>query len=55
MLFERQVPFRYDWEHVITPVVDYPRSRPDMDHRRIALNGSSMGSADPQSGGLRLA
>ncbi len=43
MLFERQVPFRYDWENVITPVVDYLRSRPDVDPGRIALNGSSLG------------
>jgi hypothetical protein len=43
MLFERQVPFRYDWEHVITPVVDYLRCRPDVDPGRIVLNGSSLG------------
>ena len=43
MLFERQVPFRYDWENVITPIVDYLRSRPDVDPGRIALNGSSLG------------
>jgi dienelactone hydrolase len=43
MLFERQVPFRYDWENVITPVVDYLRSRPDVDPARIALGGSSLG------------
>ena len=43
MLFERQVPFRPDWENVITPVVDYLRSRPDVDRARIALSGWSMG------------
>jgi dienelactone hydrolase len=43
MLFERQVPFRHDWENVITPVVDYLRSRPDVDPARIALSGSSLG------------
>jgi dienelactone hydrolase len=43
MLFERQVPFRYDWENVITPVVDYLLSRPEVDPRRIILNGSSLG------------
>jgi Acetyl xylan esterase (AXE1) len=43
MLFERQIPFRYDWENVITPVVDYLRSRPDVDPARIILNGSSLG------------
>jgi Acetyl xylan esterase (AXE1) len=44
MLFERQVPFRPDWENVITPVVDYLRSRPDVDHSRIALSGWSLGA-----------
>ncbi|HTU75664.1 MAG TPA: acetylxylan esterase [Trebonia sp.] len=43
MLFERQVPFRYDWESAITPIVDYLRSRPDVDPGRIVLNGSSLG------------
>ena len=43
MLFERQVPFRPDWENVITPVVDYLRSRPEVDPARIALSGLSMG------------
>jgi hypothetical protein len=43
MLFQRQVPFRPDWENVITPVVDYLRSRRDVDHSRIALSGSSLG------------
>jgi dienelactone hydrolase len=43
MLFERQIPFRPDWENVITPVVDYLRSRPDVDPSRIVLNGSSLG------------
>ena len=44
MLFERQVPFRPDWENVITPVVDYLRSRPDVDPARIALSGWSLGA-----------
>jgi Esterase FrsA-like len=43
MLFERQIFFRPDWENVITPVVDYLRSRPEVDHSRIALSGLSMG------------
>jgi hypothetical protein len=43
MLFERQVPFRPDWENVITPVVDYLLSRPDVDPGRVALTGWSMG------------
>lgn len=43
MLFERQVPFRHDWENVVTPVVDYLRSRPDVDPDRMVLTGSSLG------------
>ena len=43
MLFQRQIPFRPDWEKVITPVVDYLRSRPDVDPSRIVLSGSSLG------------
>ncbi|MGY1670794.1 alpha/beta hydrolase family protein [Geodermatophilus sp. SYSU D00710] len=43
MLFERQVPFRYDWEAVITPVVDYLSARPDVDPERITLHGVSQG------------
>jgi dienelactone hydrolase len=43
MLFQRQIPFRPDWENVITPIADYLRSRPDVDSSRIALIGSSLG------------
>jgi hypothetical protein len=43
MLFERGVPFRHDWEHVITPVVDFLLARPDVDPARIALYGISQG------------
>jgi hypothetical protein len=42
MLFQRQVPYRADWEKVIIPVVDYLRSRPEVDQDRIALLGLSM-------------
>jgi hypothetical protein len=41
MLFERNVPFRPDWEQVITPVVDYLLTRADVDPDRIALYGIS--------------
>ena len=40
---EQMVPFRHDWEHVVTPVVDYLFSRPEVDKSRIALMGISMG------------
>lgn len=41
MLFERGVPFRPDWEEVITPVVDFLLQRPEVDRARIALYGMS--------------
>jgi len=45
MLFERQVPFRPDWERVVTPVVDYLAARPDVDAARIGIIGWSLGGA----------
>ena len=41
-LFVRNIPFRYDWEKVVTPVVDYLLGRPEVDASRIALTGWSM-------------
>ncbi|GAA1862888.1 alpha/beta hydrolase [Pseudonocardia ailaonensis] len=41
MLFERGVPFRYDWEKVLTPVVDRLLARPDVDAERLAVYGVS--------------
>lgn len=35
--------FRPDWENVITPVVDFAETLPDVDTSRIALLGISMG------------
>ncbi|MFI9103284.1 alpha/beta hydrolase family protein [Streptomyces fildesensis] len=35
--------FRPDWENVITPVVDFAETLPDVDDTRIALLGISMG------------
>ena len=43
MLFERKIPFRPDWEKVITPIVDFLHARPDVDTTRIALTGWSFG------------
>lgn len=43
MLWLHDVPFRYDWEKVITPVVDYLVCRKDVDPKRIALSGISQG------------
>jgi hypothetical protein len=41
MLFERDIPFRPDWENVLTPVVDFLIARDDVDAARIALYGVS--------------
>ncbi|MGI1848497.1 alpha/beta hydrolase family protein [Rhodococcus sp. SJ] len=43
MLFERGVPFRHDWEAVITPIVDFLLRYPEVDDSRIALYGISQG------------
>jgi len=43
MLFDRGVPFRPDWEHVITPVVDHILTRSDVDADRLAIYGISQG------------
>lgn len=39
------LPFRPDWENVITPVVDFIAGQESIDLRRIALMGISMGGA----------
>ncbi|MDR5698561.1 alpha/beta hydrolase family protein [Agromyces aerolatus] len=41
MLFERNVPFRHDWEAVLTPVVDALVARSDVDAARLAVWGVS--------------
>jgi hypothetical protein len=43
MLFERDVPFRPDWEHVLTPVVDALVTRPDVDEGRLYAYAISQG------------
>ncbi|MBV9323602.1 MAG: hypothetical protein JO352_07460 [Chloroflexi bacterium] len=42
-LVDQGLYFRPDWEQVITPVVDYALSRPEVDPARIALMGDSQG------------
>ena len=42
-LVDQGLSFRPDWEQVITPVVDYALSRPEVDPARIALMGGSQG------------
>jgi dienelactone hydrolase len=41
MLFERDIPFRPDWEKVLTPVVDLLLQRNDVDADKLALYGVS--------------
>lgn len=43
-LFERGIPFRPDWEHVLTPVFDFTAGLPGVDAARIAVYGISQGS-----------
>jgi len=43
MLFERGVPFRYDWEAVLTPVIDVLVARPDVDASALTGYGVSQG------------
>ena len=43
MLFERNVPFRYDWEAVLTPVIDALAGRPDVDAAALTGYGVSQG------------
>jgi hypothetical protein len=42
-LFLDNIPFRPDWEKVITPIVTWLRGRPEVDKRRISILGSSFG------------
>jgi dienelactone hydrolase len=39
----QKIPYRYDWEKVVTPVIDYALTRRDVSKRAIALMGISMG------------
>ncbi len=40
---EQGIPFRPDWETVVTPVVDFALTRPEVDADKIALIGISFG------------
>lgn len=42
-LWRQGLSFRPDWEHVITPVVDFALSRAGVDPKRIAIQGISQG------------
>lgn len=43
MLFERDIPFRPDWEAVVTPVLDVLCARPDVDETGLLAYGISQG------------
>ena len=43
VVHQRGLPFRRDWERVVTPVYDFVANRPDVDSSRVALFGSSFG------------
>jgi dienelactone hydrolase len=42
-LIKQGLVFRPDWEHVVSPVVDYALTRPEVDPQRVALMGASFG------------
>jgi hypothetical protein len=42
-LYEQQIPFRPDWEAVLTPVIDAIFARADVDRDRVAVIGVSQG------------
>lgn len=43
LIREQNLPFRHDWEAVVTPVVDYALTRPEVDGNNLALMGMSLG------------
>jgi len=40
---EQHIPFRPNWETVVTPILDYALTRPDVDGGRVVLMGMSLG------------
>jgi len=47
VIIKQELPFRYDWERVVTPVLDFAlskKSKYKIDSEKIALMGISMGS-----------
>jgi hypothetical protein len=42
-LWKQKLYFRPDWEKVLTPVIDFALTRPEVDPKRIAVQGISQG------------
>jgi len=40
---KQKIPFRFDWEKVVKPVIDYALTRREVDVQHVALMGISMG------------
>ena len=45
VLRQQALPFRADWERVVTPVVDFAVAQPEVDPARLTLKGLSFGGA----------
>lgn len=45
VLRQQALPFRPDWERVVTPVVDFALAQPEVDPARLVLMGLSFGGA----------
>ncbi len=43
VILDQQIPFRPDWEAVVTPVVDFALTLPEVEPTKIALQGWSFG------------
>jgi len=43
MLYELGIPFRHDYEVVISQVIDFVEQRPEIDNTRLAIIGRSFG------------
>jgi dienelactone hydrolase len=55
-IHRERMPFRTDWEPVVTPIVDFALSLPGVDPERIVLMGVSMGGVlAPRAAALRSA
>lgn len=52
-LYEQAIPFRPDWEAVLTPVIDAMLERQDVDPNRIAVIGVSQAGYWVPRGGVR--